>query len=84
MAARKNKGTVDKPWSDTTRERIQTSMLLNRLSDHVVGKVEMKTTQVRAADILLKKVLPDLSSVELSGDKENPAVIRWEIVGSKS
>lgn len=67
MAARKRKGTKEQGWSDQTRSRIQTSMLLNRLTDHVDGKVEMTNSQVRAADILLRKALPDLQSVEMTG-----------------
>lgn len=43
------------------REKIKASMLLNRLQDHVEGKVEMTSTQIRAAEILLKKCLPDLT-----------------------
>ena len=42
-------------------------MLRKRLEDHALGKVEMTNTQVRAAEILLKKVIPDLSAVEHSG-----------------
>ena len=41
-------------------------MLVNRLSDHVVGKVELSATQVRAVEILLRKTLPDLSQTEAS------------------
>lgn len=68
MAARKNKGTKDNPWPDSVRSKIQSSMLLNRLEKHVVGKVEMSPTQVRAAEVLLKKSLPDLQPVDESGD----------------
>jgi len=68
MAARKNKGTKDRPWDEKTREKIQTSMLLNALQDHVLGKNKMKTTQIRAAEILLKKSLPDLAVLGLSID----------------
>ena len=67
MAARKNKGTLDKPWPDSVRGRIQTSMLLNRLESHVVGKCDMSPTQVQAATILLKKSLPDLQPVNDEG-----------------
>ncbi len=66
MAARKNKGTKDVPWSDSTRNKIQTSMLVNRLTDHVLGKVDMKPSQVTAALGLIKKTLPDLSAVDMT------------------
>jgi hypothetical protein len=68
MAARKTKGTKDIPWPQATRDRIKTSMLVNRLADHVLNGQEMSPTQIRAAEILLKKTLPDLSAVEQTGD----------------
>lgn len=61
MAARTRKIRHD----DETRAKIQTSQLINRLSAHVFGKVELSPTQVRAVEILLKKTLPDLSSTEI-------------------
>lgn len=39
-------------------------MLINRLMDHVLGEVEMTSTQVRAAEALLKKCLPDLKATD--------------------
>jgi hypothetical protein len=37
---------------------------------------------VRSIEVLLKKVLPDLQSVELSGDEDNPVevITRIELV----
>lgn len=67
MAAR-----IRKHHQDEVRARIQTSQLVNRLTDHALGKVELGATQVRAIEILLKKSIPDLQSVELTGDPENP------------
>lgn len=63
MAARTRKIRHD----DNTRLKIQTSQLLNRLSSHVFGKIELSATQVRSAEILLRKTIPDLASVEHSG-----------------
>jgi hypothetical protein len=62
MAARVKKIRHD----DETRAKIQTSQLINRLSDHVFGKIELSSTQVRSAEILLKKTIPDLTSTEAS------------------
>jgi hypothetical protein len=50
-----------------TRQKIQTSQLINRLTDHAFGKVEMSATQVRAAEILLRKTIPDLSTYHIDG-----------------
>jgi hypothetical protein len=60
-------------WTPTkVRERIRVSMLVKRLSDHVDGKQEMSQTQIKAAEILLKKSLPDLSSIELGAKDDKP------------
>jgi hypothetical protein len=48
------------------REAIRTTELLQRLEDHALGRAEMSSTEVRAAEILLKKRLPDLSTVAMT------------------
>ena len=60
--------------SDEHRVKIQNSNILNALIEHVEGKREMSSTQVTAGVALMKKVLPDLSNVEVRGDAENPLV----------
>ena len=64
MAARTRKGTATGGWPVEVRQRIKTSMLINRLTDHAVGKVDLQSTQVKAIEILLRKTLPDLSQIE--------------------
>lgn len=71
MAARIRKIEIDAEW----RKRIQTGVLLKRLQDHVVGDVEMSATQLRAAEILLRKSIPDLSATELTGADNGPVQI---------
>jgi hypothetical protein len=68
VAARGRKLELDKKW----RERIRTSMLINRLSNHAAGRIKMEASQVRAAEVLLKKCLPDLSSTEHTGEGGGP------------
>ena len=46
-----------------TRLKIKTSQLINRLTDHALGKIELQHTQVKSIEILLRKTLPDLSQV---------------------
>jgi len=46
------------------RQKIQTANIITRLQKHVDGDVEMSATQVRAAEILLQKVVPNLASIE--------------------
>jgi hypothetical protein len=45
------------------------------LQDHAEGKKELGATQVRAIEILLRKVLPDLSSVDATVEIESRNVI---------
>lgn len=66
MAARIHKIRHD----DETRAKIQTSQLINRLTDHALNDLKLEPTQVRAIEILLKKTLPDLTATELSGGVE--------------
>lgn len=67
---------------DDVRAKIQASQIINRLMGCINGECELSATQVNAANILLRKTLPDLSSVELGGDPENPisVVTRVELV----
>jgi hypothetical protein len=55
---------------DDVRAKIQTSQLVNRLTDHALGNVELSPTQVRAIEILIKKTLPDLQAIEWGADEE--------------
>lgn len=48
------------------KKKIQGSQLINRLQNHALGKNKMSATQVKAADILLSKILSDAPK-ELSG-----------------
>ena len=58
--------------SQEHRDKIKNSNILNALIEHVQGEREMSATQVSAGLGLLKKVMPDLASVQHSGDEENP------------
>lgn len=73
MAARKTKN-LSQSWKD----KIQVSMLVNRLQDHAKGKVDLKPTQVEAIKVLLKKTAPDLSSVSVGQDENlGPVQVTW-------
>lgn len=66
MAAKK--GTqFNSPMSNEHRVKIQNSNILRALIEHAEGKRDMSTSQVTAGLGLLKKALPDLTAVELSG-----------------
>jgi hypothetical protein len=79
MAARTKRVRLDEGW----REKIKAAMVINKLQDHVEGKIEMTPTQITAAKILLAKVLPDLKQTELMGtgpDGEIETISRIERV----
>ena len=64
---------IGKLHQDDIRKKIQASQLINVLQDHALtGKGEITPTRMKAIEILLRKSIPDLSSVEISGDAENP------------
>lgn len=66
--------------SDEHRVKIQNSNILNALIEHVDGRREMSATQVTAGLGLLKKVLPDLTNVALTGDGDGPIKIEFVTV----
>ena len=53
---------------EDVRRKIQASQLVNRLSDHALGKLELSATQIKAIEILLRKSIPDLTAIEHSGE----------------
>ena len=66
MAARKRAIRHD----DNTRAKIQAAQLINRLTAHACGELELSNTQVRAIEVLLRKTLPDLSDVRMEVDAQ--------------
>ena len=48
------------------REKIKASQIINRLQNHIDGEVELSSTQVRAAEVLLSKSVASVSQVDLS------------------
>lgn len=71
--------------SNEHRLKIQKSNILNVLLQHAAGERDMSATQVQAGLGLLRKVLPDLNAVTLSGDEDNPieTVTRVELVAPR-
>lgn len=62
-------------WND----KVKAGNLMTRLYKHGNGEIEMTDSQIKAANAYLKKTVPDLSSVTLSGDKDAPIVhtVKW-------
>lgn len=64
---------------ERARSAIKTSQLINRLNCFALDipgpqgeKVELDANKLRAIDTLLKKTLPDLSSVTVEGNPDKP------------
>lgn len=53
----------DQPYPEIARQRIKSTLLIDKLQDHVLDGVEMSKTQVSSAIALLKKTVPDLQAV---------------------
>lgn len=64
--------TVKIRHDENTRLKIQAAQIINRLQNHFEGTVDLSPTQIKTAEILLRKSLPDLSSVTIGGDADNP------------
>lgn len=78
MAARLNK-----LHQQDVRLKIQTSQLINVLQEHALkGTKDFDPTRMKAIEILLKKSLPDLSSIEHTGEGGGPieSIQRIELV----
>jgi hypothetical protein len=73
MAAR-----IRKKHQDEVRAKIQASQLINRLQNHALSTEvdELKPSQLKAIEILLKKSVPDLQSTEITGDSDAPMQLK--------
>ena len=64
-------------WTpDKVRLRIKTGVIMKRLSDQLLGRVDLSPTQIKAADILLRKTVPDLQRTELTGKDGAPIIVQ--------
>lgn len=73
MAAR-----LRKTHQDEVRAKIQTTALINRVQDYALGKLtdeDVSSNRLNAIKLLLSKSLPDLQSVEITGEGGGALVI---------
>lgn len=73
-APNNNRSKPGDPLFEKTREKIQTTQLINRLQANALGELdkEMSASQIQSAKILIDRTLPTLQSTELKGDEDNP------------
>jgi hypothetical protein len=60
---------------EQVRAKIRGAYLIRRLQQHVAGKVTLTMAQVRAIDILLRKIIPDLNQTSVSGEMTHKYVV---------
>lgn len=72
MPAAKVPGKLRPRRQDEVRAKIQASQLIRVLQEHALGDTELSTTRLKAAEILLRKSVPDLSAVTVTGEDGNP------------
>jgi hypothetical protein len=63
-----------KSHQEDVRKKIQVSQIFNRLQDHLDGKVELTSTQVQSAKILLDKSVSN-APTEVSGPNGGPVTV---------
>ena len=79
-----------KAWAPEMRKRIQERLeageVAKRLMDHFLGDLELSQTQIKAVEILMKKVLPDQKAMELTGadGKDLFTSVLREVVDAKT
>ena len=62
-------------YKDKTADRIKATLLLEKLQQHALEGADMSQSQINAANILLKKVMPDLKVVENQGGQKYEVVV---------
>lgn len=71
---------IGKLHQNDVRKKIQVSQLLNVLQNHALGVDEdLSPTRMKAIEILLRKSMPDMASVTVSGDSDQPLqhIVTW-------
>ena len=71
---------INKLHQEDVRKKIQVSQLLNVLQNHALGISEdLSPTRMKAIEILLRKSMPDMASVTVSGDSDQPLqhIVTW-------
>ena len=72
---------LNRRHSQMVRDKIQATVLIQLLQSYALGEIEELTSgRMKSIEILLKKSVPDLQSIELTGDEDSPiAITAYEI-----
>ena len=89
METKRNSGRTGKAAELSERNQtrfrnlIKTAKIIEKLNNHILGTAKMTNTMVRAAEILLRKVQPDLLATAIS-DSRDTALPLLQIVRPSS
>ena len=61
MAEKRRLLSQDATW----RDNIKTGHILNQLQNHIDGTLDLSASKVKAAEILLKKTMPDVQQIQI-------------------
>ena len=72
---------MGKLHQDDVRKKIQVGQLIKVLENHALSddEKELSASKIKAIQILLNKSLPDLSSMQLTGDDDKPVVMEHNV-----
>ena len=75
---------MNKLHQEDVRSKIQVGQLLKTLQNHALdGGADISQSRMKAIEILLRKSMPDLSAITLTGSGENGAIeFTWRNVAS--
>ena len=73
---------LDHDFLESIRDRIEVVKVIDKLQGHIEdpAKHPMLSSQIKAADILLKKCIPDLKAIEHTGDLGKRELTREELI----
>ena len=72
---------MGKLHQEDVRKKIQVGQLIKVLEDHALSddEKELSASRLKAIQLLLNKSLPDLSSMQLTGDDDKPVVMEHNV-----
>ena len=72
---------MGKLHQEDVRKKIQVGQLIKVLEDHALSddEKELSASRLKAIQLLLNKSLPDLSSMQLTGDDDKPLVMEHNV-----
>ena len=75
-------GDINPRTQDKIRASIKAFEIVKALSDHILDGLKLTNTQVRAAEILLRKVSPDMLATAITSDTGSALPVLQIVRGS--